>query len=119
MDSRSNISASANGVLIVSVNKNRTINNQNSVGVILSLSSQKASASAKSSGSNSTLKVGSRGSKVKDLQKNLTKLGYSTKGIDGVFGKDTKNAVLAFQKACGLETDGIVGSKTQDAIKKH
>ena len=98
------------------MNKNRTINNQNSVGVILSLSSQKASASAKSSGSNSTLKVGSRGSKVKDLQKNLTKLGYSTKGIDGVFGKDTKNAVIKFQKEHGLKADGIVGTKTQNAI---
>ncbi len=36
--------------------------------------------------------------------------------IDGVFGPETKNAVIAFQKQYGLLTDGIVGAKTWDKI---
>lgn len=62
------------------------------------------------------LLVGSRGTAVAQLQKNLTKLGYNTKGTDGIFGNDTKNAVIAFQKANGLTQDGMVGSATQKAI---
>lgn len=64
------------------------------------------------------LTVGSRGTKVTELQKNLTKLGYNTNGIDGIFGAGTQNAVIAFQRANGLTQDGIVGSATQNAIKK-
>lgn len=61
--------------------------------------------------------VGSRGSAVVELQKNLTQLGYDTKGTDGIFGEDTKVAVMAFQEANGLTADGIVGSETQNAIE--
>lgn len=65
-----------------------------------------------------TLKLGSTGAAVTTLQKNLTKLGYDTKGTDGIFGNDTKNAVITFQKAYGLTADGIVGTATQNAITK-
>lgn len=64
------------------------------------------------------LTVGSRGSKVSELQDNLKKLGYYTKGADGIFGSDTESAVKAFQSAHGLDPDGIVGSKTQSAISE-
>ncbi len=70
---------------------------------------------ASSSGS-FILKVGNRGPAVTELQKNLTELGYDTKGIDGIFGTGTKNAVLAFQKAYSLSPDGIVGNATKNAI---
>ena len=33
-------------------------------------------------------------------------------GIDGDFGTGTKNAVISFQKNCGLSADGIVGTNT-------
>ncbi|PLT30548.1 hypothetical protein CUU66_07705 [Peribacillus deserti] len=62
------------------------------------------------------LKKGSRGEQVTALQKKLTSLGYSTKGIDGVFGSNTENAVKAFQKKKGLKMDGIVGSTTKKAL---
>ncbi len=64
------------------------------------------------------LKVGSRGEEVRALQENLTKLGYDTKGADGIFGNDTKNAVIAFQRARNLEADGIVGNSTKSEITK-
>ncbi|WP_409296046.1 L,D-transpeptidase family protein [Peribacillus sp. SCS-26] len=62
------------------------------------------------------LKKGSRGAEVMALQKKLTSLGYSTKGIDGIFGSNTEKAVKAFQKKKGLKADGIVGSATKKAL---
>ncbi|PHD70400.1 hypothetical protein COF64_25570 [Bacillus sp. AFS043905] len=65
---------------------------------------------------NSTLKKGSSGPQVIELQKRLTKLGYSTKGVDGSFGKNTETAVKNFQKSKKLTSDGIVGPKTKKAL---
>lgn len=62
------------------------------------------------------LKKNCKGNEVGILQKNLTALGYNTKGIDNTFGTNTEKAVIAFQKANGLEPDGIVGPKTQAKI---
>ncbi len=95
-------------------------------GVILTLSKQAislglASGAARTLASTSTasvLKTGSRGAAVTELQKNLTKLGYDTKGTDGIFGNNTKDAVLSFQRAHNLTADGIVGAGTQNAIAK-
>ncbi|MDM5212365.1 L,D-transpeptidase family protein [Peribacillus sp. NJ4] len=65
---------------------------------------------------NSILKNGSKGPQVIEIQKRLTKLGYSTKGIDGAFGKNTEMAVKKFQKSKKLTSDGIVGPKTKKAL---
>lgn len=64
----------------------------------------------------SPLKTGSRGKEVKELQLILTAHGYNTKGIDGVFGPNTAQAVRQFQKAQGLVVDGIVGTSTKKAL---
>ncbi|MGE7184394.1 L,D-transpeptidase family protein [Peribacillus sp. NPDC006672] len=64
----------------------------------------------------SILKKGSSGPQVIELQKRLTKLGYSTKGIDGGFGKNTEMAVKKFQKAKNLTSDGVVGPQTKKAL---
>ncbi len=58
-----------------------------------------------------TLKKGSEGQAVKDLQTALHELAYSVVA-DGVFGKKTEDAVKAFQEASGIEVDGIVGPIT-------
>ena len=55
---------------------------------------------------------GSRGDAVRKLQELLNALGYDCGSVDGIFGSKTKAAVLAFQKANGLGTDGIVGPLT-------
>ena len=55
---------------------------------------------------------------VVSLQKDLTAMGYSTNGVDGYFGDDTKAAVTAFQNAYGLDADGIAGSKTLGKINE-
>ncbi|PLR66823.1 L,D-transpeptidase family protein [Bacillus sp. UMB0893] len=70
-----------------------------------------------SSGQN--LKKGNRGSDVKVLQQLLTSRGYSTKGIDGIFGNNTDQAVRKFQRDKKLSVDGIVGPATRKALSMY
>ncbi len=58
------------------------------------------------------LRYGSRGEAVKILQEKLNAKGYNSGNVDGIFGVNTRAAVLAFQKANGLGVDGIVGKLT-------
>ncbi|MEK7564200.1 MAG: peptidoglycan-binding domain-containing protein, partial [Patescibacteria group bacterium] len=57
-----------------------------------------------------TLKQGSTGAQVMELQKALSLT------ADGKFGPMTKAAVMAFQSSKGLVADGIVGAKTGVAL---
>lgn len=63
-----------------------------------------------------TLRRGSRGAKVTELQMTLNSLGYNVGSADGVFGGMTSNGVMAFQSAMSLTADGIVGPNTGAAI---
>lgn len=63
-------------------------------------------------GSGPTVKKGLRGRPVRQLQRRLESMGFNPGGADGVFGAKTKAAVKKFQRAFGLEADGIVGKKT-------
>lgn len=66
----------------------------------------------------STTKVirkGDTGKEVKAAQIMLYKLGYGI-STDGVFGNNTYNAVVSFQKKYGLSADGIIGSATWDKL---
>ena len=64
-----------------------------------------------------SLKQGSRGSEVKQLQKNLIGMGYLDGSADGVYGAKTKTAVKEFQKDFGLGADGAAGDATQFALR--
>lgn len=59
-----------------------------------------------------TLKKGVSGNITKLLQEKLVKLGYTTNGVDGIFGNGTYSAVREFQKTRGLSIDGVVGQNT-------
>ena len=50
--------------------------------------------------------------KVREVQRTLRALDYRPGLIDGLFGPLTERAVLRFQRAEGLESDGIVGPHT-------
>lgn len=63
-----------------------------------------------------TLKQGSSGSLVKTLQTKLINWGYLSGKADGIFGPKTKAAVIYFQRRNGLVADGIVGTKTAQAL---
>ena len=65
-----------------------------------------------------TVKKGSKGTAVTELQQKLLAKGYSLPkyGADGSFGNETLTAVKQFQKDKGLVVDGIVGTKTWAAL---
>jgi hypothetical protein len=62
-----------------------------------------------------TLRKGSEGEKVRELQTLLNNHGASLE-VDGKFGSKTKDAVISYQKANGLTVDGIVGKNTWNAL---
>ncbi len=62
------------------------------------------------------LKQGSSGTLVKTMQTKLIKWGYLKGSADGIFGAKTKAAVILFQRRNGLVADGIVGTKTAQAM---
>lgn len=55
---------------------------------------------------------------VKTLQQLLAARGYSTNGVDGIFGAGTESAVKQFQTDAGVKVNyyGTVGSKTWAAL---
>ena len=61
------------------------------------------------------LKYGDTGEDVRALQRELKALGFDLGrwGLDGEFGYDTTNAVIAYQRSVGLEPDGEVGPLTE------
>ena len=66
-----------------------------------------------------TLRKGDSGSYVTLAQTMLIQRGYALPkyGADGKFGNETLEAVKAFQKANGLEPDGVIGSATWSALE--
>lgn len=62
------------------------------------------------------LKQGSRGDSVKTVQQKFIRWGYLKGSADGIFGAKTKAAVIAFQKKNGLTADGIIGTRTAQAL---
>ena len=67
-----------------------------------------------------TLRKGSKGNTVRELQTMLLKLGYDlgSCGIDGDFGKATEAAVKSFQSDHRLEVDGVVGPVTYGELER-
>jgi N-acetylmuramoyl-L-alanine amidase len=59
-----------------------------------------------------TLKLGSEGVQVSELQATLKLLGYYSGIVNGVYGNTTAIAVSKFQRSAGLNADGIVGAET-------
>lgn len=72
----------------------------------------RARTSSAAQSSRPTLRYGARGPSTQQLQALLTQAGFSTRGTDGVFGRNTLAAVKAFQRAKGLAADGVVGPRT-------
>ena len=63
-----------------------------------------------------SLKSGSRGTRVEQLQRALVSLGLNPGNADGVFGGKTEAVVQRFQRQNGLTDDGVAGPMTIRAI---
>ena len=61
---------------------------------------------------------GARGSYVEDYQEILKYEGHYKDTLDGKFGKNTKQAVMDFQREKGIKEDGIIGKDTKRELEK-
>lgn len=53
-----------------------------------------------------------RGDDVAELQRQLCSLGFDTGRVDGIFGPNSEQALVEFQRNSGLTTDGVCGRDT-------
>jgi len=65
---------------------------------------------------NTTLRDGSTGGSVKELQRFLNDKLNLNLNVDGLFGPQTTNAIKIWQTSQGLIPDGIVGPRTREKI---
>ncbi len=65
------------------------------------------------------LGYGSRGAAVEMLQLALKRAGYYGGDTDGIFGVQTRNAVMSFQRDSGLVPDGVAGVKTNAMLEPY
>ena len=72
-----------------------------------------------SSGGFPLLKRGSISNYVLIAQDDLNTLGFRTGGLDGIFGAQTRTAVLQYQKSRGLSSDGIIGCNTWRSLQEN
>ena len=64
------------------------------------------------------LRRGSISNYVCIAQDDLNTLGFSTGGLDGIFGIQTQTAVRNYQQRVGLRVDGIVGCNTWRSLQE-
>ncbi len=72
--------------------------------------------SAAKAASGTTLRLNDRGDDVRSLQQRLIELGFYSGKADGIYGKGTEDAVVAFQKKANLNADGKAGTLTQNLL---
>ncbi|MEL6382144.1 MAG: peptidoglycan-binding protein [Cyanobacteria bacterium J06626_18] len=77
---------------------------------------QEQAAIAQATNTRPTLRLGSDGNPVEELQALLTLLGYFQNPVDGNYQDTTETAVRAFQQDVGITSDGIVGPATWDKL---
>ncbi len=58
------------------------------------------------------------GDDVSVLQRKLSDFGFDAGRIDGIFGKDTENALKELQKSTGIPVDGVCGPTVFKAIER-
>ena len=83
-----------------------------------SASGSSAAGSALFGGDYSVIRLGDRGARVKTMQQALIALGCLSGKADGVFGKQTLQAVYRFQHRQKLTEDGVAGRKTLSAMER-
>ncbi len=72
-----------------------------------------------SSWSGQTLRQGDEGSYVMDLQSMLKDVEFNPGTVDGIFGPNTEDSVISFQRAAGISVDGVAGEQTYNALLNY
>ena len=72
-----------------------------------------------STGGYMLIKRGSISTYVLIAQDDLNTLGYTTGGLDGIFGTKTYEAVRNYQRSRGLSVDGIIGCNTWRSLQEN
>ena len=67
-------------------------------------------------GEYATLRRGYTGTPVTRMQEELKKLGFYNGNVDGIYGEGTEDSVRAYQRANGLNPDGVAGPATLRSI---
>lgn len=64
--------------------------------------------------------TGATGAKVNEevrvAQQKLKQWGYYKGTVDGIYGSQTRQAIISFQRKNGLKADGIIGAQTRKAL---
>ncbi len=84
----------------------------------LAQNTSQTSSSTTSSIPTNIVKKGDSGSSVRWVQEKLKIKGFFKSEITGVFGNTTETAVKQFQQSRKLTADGIVGTKTRNALQQ-
>ncbi len=63
-----------------------------------------------------TMRLNNKGEAVASLQQRLIELGFKVGEVNGVYDKQTSNAIKDFQKKNGLNVDGLAGYQTQSLL---
>ncbi len=54
---------------------------------------------------------------IAELQQLLTNRGFSTKGVDGVAGANTRSAIIGYQRSVGIAADGFASTALLDLLR--
>ena len=60
--------------------------------------------------------MGDYGPDVLEIQRRLLGSGFSPGALDGIFGENTRAAVIAFQKTHGLKANGVIDAAARSAL---
>ena len=63
------------------------------------------------------MRMGSRGEEVKAAQSFLTRQGFYSRAINGIFDTETRSAVTKFQNSKKITPTGIIGPTTRAAMR--
>ncbi len=63
--------------------------------------------------------IGAIGETIKQVQQTLTQAGFDTKGVDGLYGQDTANAVRGFQEAKSLPVTGAIDDGSWESLMQR
>lgn len=61
---------------------------------------------------------GANGEIIRKIQRNLNRLGFDTRGIDGIYGRGTQEAVALYQEEMGLASTGEMDEITWEVLMK-